>query len=213
MIDPGSAKCWDLSREGLSWAYFSIASVGRSGADRRFGFRLRLQRHSDQAGGRQGGMGGSAKPVSAPRRPRSQSGRHRSGLRQAGKGRADPGHRGARQGDLDSPRRQRPDRPGQGQAAAGRAERAQRRARAIARDQRELSRISSRTRISSRCSPSSRARRTESPSLAATMSRRCRTSTPRSGPSRPCSGRRRCFAPSSRWFRSPPTPKRRRRRR
>jgi hypothetical protein len=55
--------------------------------------------------------------------------------------------------------------------------------------------------------------RTGSPSPAATTSPRCRTSTPRSGPSRACSGRRRCFARSSRWLRSPPTPEPKPRRR
>ena len=63
-------------------------------------------------GGRQRGLGGGSEPISAPRRPRAQSGRDRSRLRQAGKGRLCSGHRGARQGDLDPPRRQRPDRPG-----------------------------------------------------------------------------------------------------
>ena len=42
--------------------------------------------------GGQGGLGGSPEPISAPRRSGSQSRRHRSRLRQAGKGRADPGH-------------------------------------------------------------------------------------------------------------------------
>ena len=49
-------------------------------------------RLSLQGGGSQGGLGGSPEPISAPRRSGSQSRRHRSRLRQAGKGRADPGH-------------------------------------------------------------------------------------------------------------------------
>ena len=157
----------------------SVAIARRSGADRRFGFSLRLQCHSDQAGGRQRGLGGGSEPISAPRRPRSQSGRDRSGLRQAGKGRLCPGHRGARQGDLDSPRRQRPDRPGKGQRAAGCAKRAVGRPRASAGGQRKLSRPQIERRISSRCNPSSRGPRTGSLSPAATTSPRCRTSTPR----------------------------------
>ena len=74
-------------------------------------------------------------------------------------------------------------------------------------------RSSNRTRTSWRCSPSSRGQKTASRSPAATTSPRCRTSTRRSGPSRACSGRRRCSARSSRWFRSPPIPTPRRRRR
>ena len=73
-------------------------------------------------------------------------------------------------------------------------------------------RSSNRTRIFSRSNPSSRGRKTGSPSLGAITSLRRRTSTPRCEHSRACSGRRRCSARSSRWFRSPPIPKLRRRR-
>ena len=162
----------------------SIAIARRSGADRRFGFGLRLQRHSDQAGGRQGGLGGGAEPVSAPRRPRPQSGRDRSGLRQAGKGRLCPGHRGARQGDVDPPQRRRPDRPGKGQSSCRmRKTRCPARSGGCSRSAKTI-RTSNRTRTSWRSNPSSRGPRTGSPSPAATTSPRCRTSTPRSGPSR-----------------------------
>ena len=122
------------------------------------------------------------------------------------------GHRGARQGDLDSRRRQRPDRPGESQAVAGRAKRIVRRPRPTARDQRKLS-----------------GPQVEPEFLGATVPARghrepyrrrpqglCRRGAglqhfAQDVPNRAC-GRRRCSAPSSHWLRSPPKPRPRRRR-
>ena len=88
--------------------------------------------------------------------------------------------------------------PAKVKAAAGRAKRAVGRPRPSARGQRKLSRPQIERRISSPCNPSLRVRKTGSLSPGGTILPRCRTSTPRSGLSPACSGRRRCFARSSR---------------
>ena len=75
--------------------------------------RLRAQLGPDRRGKRQRQMGQRAERISAPQRPHPQPRRDGEGLCQAGKRRADRGHRGARRADRDPAqrRRSRPIRP------------------------------------------------------------------------------------------------------
>ena len=183
---------------------------GRASRPHRFG--LRLQHHPDARGAGQGEMGRRAEQLSAPRRPHSQSGRHRAGLRQAGEGRADrrrsrraPRRRRSRSTPRSSPI------PTSSSSSRTRRTSCPARSAACSRSARTIP-TSSRTRTSWRCSRSSKAPRTASRSRGATISRRCGSIIPSSRPSPASSGRRPSSAPTSRWPSSPPTRLRRRRR-
>ena len=181
---PGSIRSWSGSKcplKGIAIVRqpFAPARPRRRRPSRPLRVGMRLQHHSDGGGGRQGAMGGSAEPVSAARRSDPQSGRDRAGLRQAGKGRADRRHRGARQGDRDPCRRLRSS-PIRTRSSNWRTRRTRCPARSDAcwRSARIIP-TSNRTRTSSRCRRSWRAPKTASPSRAGIISTRCAPTTPR----------------------------------
>src|SRR5450759_4382325 len=78
------------SRSLHDHVYIAPSYHYRRRVPRLVGISLRLQQHPDLRGTGQSEMGRRAEQLSAPRGPHPQSCRHRAGLRQTGKGRANP---------------------------------------------------------------------------------------------------------------------------
>ena len=143
--------------------------------------RLRRQFDPDRRGECQGQMGRRPDQLSAPRRPHPQSGRDRARRRRAGAQRAARGDRGAGQRDPDHGHR----RPAHRSRGDGRFAEAQSRltARPLQRLQEAYPELQTNAEFPRRCSRSSRAPRTGSPSRGATITRRSRPIIRRSAPS------------------------------